>query len=142
MSSKVVREKICAYLGSNWIATPILGDENEVDAPPEDLDPWLSYGFQGFNEVVTAVGSPVKQCLRESGMINFNVWVPSGRGIDTALSHAETLRGMFRNLNLGDGVRTTVAYPPEVGIPSQIEASTGNWFAFQVSVEYVYDYQS
>lgn len=132
--SKAVRDKVKAYLTANWSATVVAGAENAVDNPPTNLDPWLSYGFNTFGEVAQSVGAG---CFRDEGIIEFYVYVPSGRSIDTGLTHAEAVRTMFRNLDLGDGVRCTTASPPE----SQVATSDGNWFMFQVDVDYSYDYQ-
>lgn len=134
MSSKVVRDKIKAYLASNWVATVIAGEENEVDNPPDTLDPWLVYGFSTFGEEAASIGAG---CFREAGTIEFMIYVASGRSTDTGLTHAETLRDMFRDLNLGDGVRCFTAGPPD----SFGATSDGNWFGFQVDAAYTYDYQ-
>lgn len=142
MSSKIVRDKVVAYLKANWTLTVMAGAENEIDNPPANLDPWLSVGFQGFDERVASIGSPLKQCLREEGMVYINVWVASGRGHDSALTFAEAARTMFRRLDLGDGLRFTTVDPPSTAIPSQAQSSSGNAFAYQVNASYIYDHQT
>ena len=142
MSSVTLRDKVAAYLAANWTETVIAGLENEIDSPPDDLAPWLSYSFHSFGETPTSIGSVPQQCLRDTGFVYFNVWVASGRGGDAALDYAEAVRSMFRHLNLGDGVRFTTVSPPEVGIPSQAQASSGNYYSYQVNASYIYDYKA
>lgn len=132
--SKVVRDKVKAYLTANWSATAIAGEENAVDNPPTTLAPWLAYGLNTYGELATSIGGG---CFRDEGIIEFYVYSPSGRSIDTGLTHAESVRTMFRNLDLGDGVRCTTASAPD----SQVATSDGNWYLLQVEVDYMYDYQ-
>lgn len=140
MSSKTVRTKVESYLQANWVDTVIAGEENDISSPPANLDPWLSYGFKPFGEEVKSIGSPGAMCYEERGLIYFNVWVASGRSTATALTHAESIRNLMRYQDLGNGVRLLVAAPPDVGIPSQTNSSAGNWFAYQVVVDYRYNY--
>ena len=142
MSSLVVRQKIAAYLTANWVLSPVAGEENEINDPPNTLEPWLSYGFAGNKEELISIGSAPTRCYRESGTIYFNAWVASGTGGNIALTHAEAIRDMMRHLDLGDGVRLGVARSPSTAIPSQTDSSKGNYFAYAVLVEYDYDYKA
>ena len=142
MSSKVFRDAVDTFLTDNWVATEILGLENDITELPNTLDPWLSYGFRPFQEAIRAIGSPSNQCFRETGLLSLNTWVASGTGSDVALGYAEDLRTLFRRASLGEGIRILTVAPPEVGIPSQSQSSAGNWFAYQVDAEYTYDYQA
>lgn len=142
MSSKAVRTAVETYLRANWLTTSILGEENTIESPPSNLDPWVSFGFQGFDELEIGIGDPGNNCHRENGLVYVNVWVASGRGPDTAMTYAESIRALLRHKNLGGGIRLRTASPPNSGIPSQTNSSTGNWYAFQVDVFYEYDYST
>lgn len=142
MSSKVVRDAVEAHIRTNWLASDaaIAGEINSIDEPPANLDPWLSFDFDAYAETEMSLGDPGNNCHREEGICSINVWIASGSGPDVALTLAEKARVMMRHKSLGNGVRTTTASPPETGIPSQTNSSRGNFFAFQTSVNYIYDY--
>lgn len=140
MSSQTVRSKVESYLQANWVDTIFAGAENEIDEPPANLDPWLSVGYKSFGEEMKSIGNPGSMCHQERGLVYFNVWVASGRSTATALTLAESIRNLMRHQDLGDGVRLLTAAPPDTGIPSQTNSSSGNWFAYQISVDYRYDY--
>lgn len=133
MSSKVVRDKVIAYLDANWVDTIIAGEENVVDSPPDNLDPWLTYDFESFDEIHLNY----THCnYTEVGTIVFTVWVSSGSGTESGVEFAESVRTMFRGLDLLDGVRCRNANSPETyGL-----SSDGNYFGVEVDVNYEYFY--
>lgn len=142
MSSKAVRDAVGAYIEANWADTVIVGDENEFDEPPANLDPWLTYGFAAGPEDIRSIGAPGNNCTQEIGTVNITVLVASGRSTAEALTHAESVRTMMRGSKPISGLRFTTIDPPETSFPSRVQASSGNWFGYQVSCNYTYNYQA
>jgi hypothetical protein len=142
MSSKFVRDEIKAFLDANWTDTPIVGEENEFDSPPDNLDPWLTYGFLAEPENPVSIGAPSSNCKEEYGQIHITVFVASGSGSDAALTYAESVRTMMRTANLGSGLRVVAVDAPETAFPSRVDASQGNFFGYQVVVNYHYQYSA
>ena len=142
MSSKFVRDEIKAFLDANWVDTPIVGEENEFDSPPDNLDPWLTYGFLAEPENQQSIGAPGNNCREEYGMTNITVFVASGSGSETALTYAESVRDLMRTAALGSGLRITTVDAPETAFPSRVDASQGNFFGYQVAAHYHYQYSA
>jgi len=139
MSSKYVRDQVKAFLDANWVATIIAGAENEFEEPPGSLVPWLTYGFGAEGEQQMSIGNPGGNCFEEPGEVRVTVFVASGTGIEEALTYAESVRTMFRGVQLGQ-VRFTTVDPPDTSFPSSVQSSMGNWFGYQVVARYVYNY--
>ena len=142
MSSKYVRDQAEAFIKANWTDTVIVGDENEFDSPPDNLDPWLIYGFDSMPETVSSIGAPGNNCREEIGSITLTVFVASGKGSEQALTYAESARTMMRTADLGSGLRIDTVDAPETSFPSRVDASQGNFFGYQVVVHYFYNYSA
>ena len=141
MSSKIIRDRVTAYLNANWADTSIHGEDNVIDDPPANLDPWLSYSFFATPEERKSIGIPGGNCTEERGEVLITVYVPSGTGHTQALTYAEKVRTLMRGLQLGD-LRFTTVDAPDTTFPSRVQASHGNWFGYQVVAYYVYNYTS
>ncbi|MBW1672130.1 MAG: hypothetical protein JRJ45_00540 [Deltaproteobacteria bacterium] len=141
MSSKFVRDAVKAFLDANWGSTTIAGEENEFDDPPEDLAPWLTYGFISSGESKLSIGSSVS-CYLEEGQVIITVFVASGTGSSVALGYAESVRALMRSASFPGGLRFTTVDPPETAFPSQVNASSGNFFGYQVAAQYTYNYSA
>ena len=142
MSSKHVRDGMKSFIEANWATTAIVGDENEFDSPPDDLQPWLTYGFDAQPEQVHSIGQPGNNCRSEDGDIRVTVFVASGTGSDVALGYAEQVRTLMRTADLGSGIRVESVDAPETTFPSRVAASSGNYFGYSVVANYVYNYSA
>ena len=139
MSSKVVRDAFETYINNNWVATVIVGEENEFESPPDNLDPWLTFGFLSGPEDKRSIGGD-DSCYQETGQVIITVFVASGTGTQDALTYAESVRTMMRAYPRSAGIRVITVDPPETSFPSRVNASSGNFFGYQVVANYTYDY--
>ena len=142
MSSKHVRDQFAAFINGNWTDTVIVGEENEFDSPPDNLDPWLTYGFLAEPENLRSIGAPGNNCRDEYGQTMVTVFVASGSSSAQALTYAESVRTMMRTADLGSGLRVVTVDAPETSFPSRVDASMGNFFGYQVAVHYHYQYSA
>lgn len=142
MSSKHVRDEFEAFINSNWVDTVIVGEENEFDSPPGNLNPWLTYGFLAEPENLQSIGAPGNNCREEYGEARVTVFVASGTGSAQALTYAESVRTMMRTADLGSGLRVVTVDAPETSFPSRVDASQGNFFGYSVAVRYHYQYSA
>lgn len=139
MSSLYVQDQIRAFVAANWTATPIIDAENIFADPPSDLSPWLTMRFDSLPEEAPCLGPRQLVRKRENGSVTLAVYVESGTGNDVALGYAEGVRNMMRGQNIG-GIQIWGADPPETAVPSQAQASIGNYYGYSVTCDYQYDH--
>ena len=142
MSSQHVKNAINDYLEANWTATPIVDSENQYADLPVNLQPWITAVYLEADERKISIGAPGNNCYRETGGIQFVVFVASGTGTDVALQYAETIRTMIRDAGAAgiNGVRFWELDPPDTAIPSEVRSSEGNYFGYAVFGSYEYDF--
>jgi hypothetical protein len=107
MASKTTETAVDAYLAANWTDTAIYV-ENETGDIPSDASAFIVVQYPVSNVDRVTVNQPL---YREEGAFRIVINVQRGAGTDTIRQVGEDLATLFRDQDIGSGVRCF--YPSE-----------------------------
>jgi len=137
MASGDVYAAVRAYLAANWVATPLVYDNEEYD-PPADQH-WCMVEMVGTMYGRTSFGTDdaFSDRWEEQGMLIFTVMAPAGAGTGTARTHLKNLADLFRGAALMNG--NMVFEDAAIGLGERAldaNGAMGNWFRLPMTQEW------
>lgn len=98
MSYDAEREAIEAYFIENWSEGPV-GPDGHVFTPSENA---VRLTIQSGQPMVKSVGRPGTNRVRHPGVLQLELYVPSGVGSSNWRVQAQTIESLFTNIDLDD----------------------------------------
>lgn len=132
MASRHVEEAVEAYLAANWVASPVIVENAQGEAP-QDGSPFLRLEFPLSNTNRWPINS---RFYAESGGFRIVIAVESGTGTAKIREWGETLATLFREREFG-GIKTQVPSEPFTDDLSD----EGNYFVGAMIIPYTYNFE-
>ncbi|WP_046869361.1 phage tail terminator-like protein [Microvirga massiliensis] len=132
MAHPYVVKAVEDYLAAKWSRAPVYQSNEESEAP-SDGTPFVIVQYPLSRTRRLAVESRYYQ---EDGAARFVIHVERGSGTDLALEWGDELATLFRDRNLGGGLKTQVPDSPFLDDNND----RGSYYAAAVVVPYTYDF--